>query len=99
MVLEFEAGHYSLYLIHNPLSGASFFMMKMVLGDSAASYGASLAITVIVCVASAFAMWAVIERPFITLSSKDKAADQLMLPRPSNPDPHVPRKVASGEGG
>jgi len=59
---------YSLYLTHNPVAGASFFLLER--------YGvpqwASLIISFAACVAAAAAFWFVIERPTMRLAHRVK---------------------------
>ena len=59
---------YSLYLIHNPITGASFYVMKKQLGKSAASEGWMLVMAVVGCIALAYLMTRLIERPFLQLA-------------------------------
>ncbi len=59
---------YSLYLTHNPITGASFYLLAKV----GLPQWASLIITLVVCVAAAFVFWLLIERPSINLAHKVK---------------------------
>lgn len=59
---------YSLYLTHNPISGASFFL----LAKAGASQLAALFVTLAVCVAAAYLFWLLIERPSMNLAHKIK---------------------------
>ncbi|QDS96099.1 Acyltransferase family protein [Roseimaritima multifibrata] len=59
---------YSLYLIHNPITGASFFLLKKKIPATTANEYLMLCIAVGICLATAFVMWFVVERPFIKLS-------------------------------
>lgn len=57
---------YSLYLTHNSITGASFFVLKKI----GFSEWASLPITMAACLFVAFAMWVLIERPAIEFSRR-----------------------------
>lgn len=57
---------YSLYLIHNPVTGASFFLM----GKLGMPEGASLAMTLTLCIASAYLFWRLVEQPSQSLAKK-----------------------------
>jgi peptidoglycan/LPS O-acetylase OafA/YrhL len=59
---------YSLYLIHNPVSGASFRVWYILFGRSPTSEVSGLAITVIACLCVAALMYYTVERPCISLS-------------------------------
>jgi peptidoglycan/LPS O-acetylase OafA/YrhL len=54
---------YSLYLIHNPVAGASFFITSRQIGGEALADLASLGIAVAACIISSFLFWWAIERP------------------------------------
>ena len=74
---------YSLYLIHNPITGAGFFLLKKKISTTVSNELMMLGAVVGICVASAFVMWLVVERPFIrlarriTLRSENLAATEL----------------------
>ncbi len=57
---------YSLYLTHNPVTGAAFFLF------SGLPQLVALLLTIVVCVAVAFGFWLVIERPSIRLAHRIK---------------------------
>jgi len=59
---------YSLYLIHNPILGASFFVLKAL----GAKEGVSLALSVAACIVAAWLMWYMVERPSMSLAHKIK---------------------------
>lgn len=59
---------YSLYLIHNPLIGATGFVVRRALGTSLAADLVALAAIILVCIAGATVFWWVIERPSLRLT-------------------------------
>jgi peptidoglycan/LPS O-acetylase OafA/YrhL len=59
---------YSLYLTHNPIMGASFFITKKL----ALSQWAGLLIAVAACIAVSSAFWWLIERPTMALAKRIK---------------------------
>jgi len=61
---------YSLYLIHNPLTGAAFNIVKRVLPSGALSDVVGMVVVAVVCITASFAAYCVIERPSIALSRK-----------------------------
>jgi peptidoglycan/LPS O-acetylase OafA/YrhL len=61
---------YSLYLIHNPLSGIIFFVAYKLLPQSMASTTLTLIATVVICISCANLMWHWIEQPSIRWSQK-----------------------------
>jgi peptidoglycan/LPS O-acetylase OafA/YrhL len=63
---------YSLYLTHNPVGGASFFVLRKLLGSGALAEAAALLVVLVVTVACAAAFWFVFERPFIALAQRVK---------------------------
>jgi peptidoglycan/LPS O-acetylase OafA/YrhL len=70
---------YSLYLIHNPLSGMIFFVTYKVLPKSTGSALIGLTATVVICICSANLMWYLVEKPSISWSQKIR----LSAPTPS----------------
>ena len=61
---------YSLYLIHNPATGATFRVGKLIGGNSAASNALWWALSIAACIATAWLMLVLIERPSTKLSRK-----------------------------
>jgi peptidoglycan/LPS O-acetylase OafA/YrhL len=61
---------YSLYLLHNPVTGASFRVGYMLTGHSVALELMWWAVSIGACVAAAGAAWWCIERPSIKLARK-----------------------------
>lgn len=54
---------YSLYLVHNPLTGATSFLMRKALGQGLAASMATLVAVLIASIGGAAAFWQLIERP------------------------------------
>ena len=54
---------YSLYLVHNPVSGAAGFVTHRVLGEGMISDIATLVAIIVSSVVAAFALWMMVERP------------------------------------
>lgn len=61
---------YSLYLIHNPITGAAFNVGYRLTGRSAALELIWLVMVVAACLIAAYVMWWLIERPSMALSRK-----------------------------
>jgi peptidoglycan/LPS O-acetylase OafA/YrhL len=61
---------YSLYLIHNPLTGATFRIGALLRDHSVAWDVVWWLISIIVCILAATAMWAFVERPSMKLSRR-----------------------------
>ena len=61
---------YSLYLTHNPITGASFFVFYKVFGRSYFSEFLGLMFNLTVCILFAFIFWYLLERWSIALSKK-----------------------------
>ncbi|MCY2978716.1 MAG: acyltransferase [Planctomycetota bacterium] len=61
---------YSLYLTHNPISGASYFILRKYLGESALSEFFMLIAVIVSCVVGAWLVWFAIERPFIRFAKR-----------------------------
>lgn len=61
---------YSLYLTHNPITGASFRIIYMVTGDTLMWEPVAWILSLCACIAFAAMMWWVIEKPSIRLSRK-----------------------------
>ncbi len=59
---------YSLYLTHNPVTGASFFL----LAKAGVTQWAALLVTLSVCVATAYVFWLLVERPSMNLAHRVK---------------------------
>lgn len=67
-LLFFGTISYSLYLIHNPISGASFFLLER----AAIPQWLSLLISFAACIVAAAAFWFIIERPTMRLAHRVK---------------------------
>jgi len=61
---------YSLYLTHNQVSGAGFFLMKKLLGTSPAAEVLALGVVIAACLAVSYVMWRFVERPCHVLSRR-----------------------------
>ena len=72
---------YSLYLTHNPITGASYFVIYKFFGKSLLTESLALLITTIACVVSAFIFWLIFEKWSMKLSKKIK------LHRGKKPEP------------
>lgn len=59
---------YSLYLLHNPLTGATFNIFKRVFPSNAVSEFVGIVMVAVVCVGVSFIAYCLIERPSISLS-------------------------------
>ena len=57
---------YTLYLIHNPISGASFYL----LARAGAPQWAALILTLAACIVAAAALWWIVERPTAALARR-----------------------------
>lgn len=71
---------YSLYLTHNPITGATFRVWYMIAGRSVVAQAAGLVLATIACVVFAWAMYRVLERPCIALArsaSRGRVAEPL----------------------
>src|SRR5690606_32302119 len=74
---------YSLYLTHNPITGATFRVWYMIAGRSVAAQATGLVLATISCVVFAWGMYLVIERPSIALArsaSRGKVAVEPLPP-------------------
>lgn len=78
---------YSLYLTHNPVTGASFFVLAKI----GIPEGIGVMVTVAACLAVAAAFWWAIERPTMQLAHRVK------LPRKRRDRDGVDRKTTSSE--
>ena len=61
---------YSLYLTHNPVIGASFFITYKLIGNSVVAQLIALIIAIITCILFAFLFWWIFEKWSIKLSKK-----------------------------
>jgi len=61
---------YSLYLTHNPISGASFFVLRKRFGQTALSEFCMLIAVIIICIVVATLTWWAIERPFMRFAQR-----------------------------
>lgn len=61
---------YSLYLIHNPITGAVFRIGKMLTGDTAVTEVLWWAVSIAACIVCAYVMWRWVERPSMMLSKR-----------------------------
>lgn len=67
---------YSLYLIHNPLTGASFNIAKRFLPPGAAAEVVGMLVVLVVCISASFLAYLLIERRSIELSRKIRLTAQ-----------------------
>ncbi|TGD72326.1 acyltransferase [Mangrovimicrobium sediminis] len=61
---------YSLYLTHNPITGASYFVVYRVIGHSLMAEFIALLVSTSACIGFAFVFWWLFERWSISLSKK-----------------------------
>lgn len=61
---------YSLYLTHNPITGATFKAWYMIAGQSAVSQVIGLSLSIVACIGFAWLMYVVVEKPCIALARK-----------------------------
>jgi peptidoglycan/LPS O-acetylase OafA/YrhL len=81
---------YSLYLVHNPITGAVFRVGTRILGDGPLAEGVIWAASILICILSAYALWLVVERPSMALSkylSKRKAPFDVQTGSPASAQP------------
>lgn len=74
---------YSLYLTHNPITGATFRVWYMIAGRSVAAQASGLLLATVTCVTFAWVMYRVIERPCIALArsaSRGRIASEPLPP-------------------
>jgi len=74
---------YSLYLIHNPLTGATFNIFKRFAPSGVLSDAVGIALVAAVCVVASFLAYYLIERPSISLSRRIRlvATPALAIPQ------------------
>lgn len=77
---------YSLYLIHNPVTGATFRLGYRLTGRSVAAEGMWFVVTIVVCLIAAYVCCRVIEAPTLKLSQRIPLDPKkpLWTPRDSN---------------
>ena len=73
---------YSLYLIHNPLTGATFNIFKRIFPSGPISDVFGIILVALVCVGVGFIAYYLIERPSISLSRRIRL---VVAPRPVMP--------------
>jgi peptidoglycan/LPS O-acetylase OafA/YrhL len=73
---------YSLYLTHNVIAGAAFFVWVRLAGHTLASEALGVPVVFAVCVACAAAFWWLFERPCLALSKRIRLAAPLPLTAP-----------------
>ena len=61
---------YSLYLIHNPITGASYYVAYRITGRSLGTEAFGFVTVVAVNIAAAYAFWWLLERPSLELSHR-----------------------------
>lgn len=59
---------YSLYLTHNPITGATFRIWFMIAGHSTAAQVVGLLFSIVACIVFAWAMWLLVEKPCIAFA-------------------------------
>jgi peptidoglycan/LPS O-acetylase OafA/YrhL len=80
---------YSLYLIHNPITGATFRVGK-ILGEHTIIWDALWwLLSILVCIAAAAVMWMLIERPSTRLARKIPLQRWSAVPVSANPGANV----------
>jgi peptidoglycan/LPS O-acetylase OafA/YrhL len=96
---------YSLYLIHNPITGATFRVGYMLTGRSIWSEAFWFVATLVACIAAAAIMWWLIERPSLRLARMVKLKPQAAAPiasgtvRVGDRPATLPRSNVSGVAG
>ncbi|MFD1951465.1 acyltransferase family protein [Sphingomonas arantia] len=82
---------YSLYLTHNPVSGAAFFLLRRAMPGGAAVEAVHLMIASLACLAVAWLFWRLIEVPAQAVAravqSRPSAAATRARDRPRAPEP------------
>lgn len=63
---------YSLYLTHGPITGASYFVLYKIMGETLLTEIVALGITTAICIVFAFAFWWMFERWSVRLSQRIK---------------------------
>ncbi|WP_395332344.1 acyltransferase [Novosphingobium sp. BL-8H] len=76
---------YSLYLVHNPLTGAAAFVGHRLFGDGPAADLICLVLILAVCIGGATLLWAAVERPSHWLSRRIRANPRTGTGAPLNP--------------
>lgn len=71
---------YSLYLIHNPITGATFRAGYLATGHTLGSECLWWPISVLSCIAVAFVLWQTVERPSMALARRIRLEDTSMRP-------------------
>lgn len=61
---------YSLYLTHNPIVGASYFVVYRLMGNTVITQSIALVVSTLACIFFAFVFWWLLERWSISLSKK-----------------------------
>lgn len=61
---------YSLYLIHNPVQGAAFFVARKILPGGAAGEAIQLVVASVACIAAAALLWWLVEQPSQALAKR-----------------------------
>lgn len=61
---------YSLYLTHNPITGASYFLIYKIFGNSTIMQSVALAVSSAICIFFAYIFWWIFERWSIEFSKK-----------------------------
>jgi peptidoglycan/LPS O-acetylase OafA/YrhL len=83
---------YSLYLLHNPLTGAGFNLVRRVLPAAAASEVAGLATTLAICVTASYAAFRFVESP------SQRWSHAIRLKRASQPRDSAPESRSADRG-
>jgi peptidoglycan/LPS O-acetylase OafA/YrhL len=65
---------YSLYLVHNPITGATFRLGYTILGKTTATEALLWPISVMICIIAATGLWRLIERPSMSLARQMQTA-------------------------
>ncbi|OJW18961.1 MAG: hypothetical protein BGO49_18145 [Planctomycetales bacterium 71-10] len=80
---------YSIYLLHNPISGAAFNVGYRITGRSAATEAFWLVVVLGLVIAAASAAWWLVERPSLALAHRIRLepGPAVVAPAPSSPAP------------
>jgi peptidoglycan/LPS O-acetylase OafA/YrhL len=85
---------YSLYLIHNPITGASFRVGYMLTGHSLLLEVFWCAATLVLCIIAATVLWLLVEKPSMRLARKIKLGNKPRLLEPGFRPTGLPHSFA-----
>jgi peptidoglycan/LPS O-acetylase OafA/YrhL len=69
------------YLIHNPVTGATFRIGSRLMADSAGAQFLWCIISIMTCIIAATVIWFCVERPIILIARKIAISNDLALPQ------------------